>query len=160
MASARDGVKVPTWGAVEVSSDRRFELSAEPAEVWTSISRVDQYRRWWPWLLRFEARGLVTGDAWRCVVQPPLPYAVRFTVELDEVVAPGHVTARIVGDVCGTARLDLVSTAGGCEARLRSTLTPTTRLLALAAVIAPPVVRFGHDWVLDAGLRQFLQRGF
>ena len=71
---------------MEVRSDRRFRFDAAPPAFWAAIGSVDDYPRWWPWLRSFEARALAPGDEWRCTVKPPLPYVVRFTIHLDEVV--------------------------------------------------------------------------
>jgi uncharacterized protein YndB with AHSA1/START domain len=144
---------------VEITSDRRYRFDLEPEELWSAISRVDGYRRWWPWLRRFDAAGLVAGDSWACTVQPPLPYSLRFTVHLDEVVAPERVDARVSGDIVGTARLEIQAGDDGTEARLTSALAPRNGFLRMVAATARPVVRFGHDWVLDTGARQFRERG-
>lgn len=140
---------------MRVESDRRYRFPVQPGDLWAAIGDTGRYRRWWPWLRRFEGRGLVEGDRWCCVVQPPLPYPVRFTVELDEVVEGRLVAATVDGDVTGTARLEIGEHVEGCEARLVSSLAPNGRVLRVAATVAAPVVRFGHDWVLDAGARQF-----
>ena len=47
-------------------------------DVWSLISEVSQYRSWWPWLRAFDAVALAAGEEWRCEVQPPVPYLVRF----------------------------------------------------------------------------------
>ena len=36
-----------------------------------------------------------------------------------------------------------------------SELTPTSSLLRTLARLAPPVARYGHEWVLSTGLQQF-----
>jgi hypothetical protein len=54
----------------------------------------------------------------------------------------------------------VTQTDGGCEARLQSRLVPANQVLRAIATLARPVARFGHDWVLDTGLRQFRSRAF
>jgi hypothetical protein len=39
-----------------------------------------------------------------------------------------------------------------------SHLEPGNSLLRAVARLAAPVVRYGHDWVLDTGARQFIDR--
>jgi hypothetical protein len=95
----------PTAGAFV--SDRCYRFAADRWSVWTAIGSVQEYRAWWPWLRRFEANGLAVGDVWVCQIQPPVPYALRFTVTVDQVDAPSLVVATVDGDVRGTARLDL-----------------------------------------------------
>lgn len=127
-------------------------------ELWEAMVRVDDYPDWWPWLRHFEATAVEPGDRWRCRVQPPLPYSLTFDVTIADVVATERVTATITGEITGTARLDLADHPGGSEIRLTSALAPSNRLLKAVALAARPVVRFGHDWVLDTGARQFGER--
>lgn len=146
---------------MEVVSDRRYHLAAPPTEVWDALGRTDEYRLWWPWLRRFDARALEPGEEWRCTIRPPLPYVVRFSLRLDEVQAPETVTARLQGDIRGEARIDLRPTgpAGkSTELRLRAALEPGRATFGVLAQVARPVARFGHDWVLDTGARQFAAR--
>jgi hypothetical protein len=139
-------------------TDRRYHLPMAPAELWAAIAQTDDYQSWWPWLRRFDADGL-TGDAvWRCTVQPPLPYWVRFNVVLEEVCAPNTVRASITGDVVGDAHLEITEHLVGSEARLISNLEPDNGLLKAVARLAAPMVRYGHDWVIDRGARQFVDR--
>ncbi|HXY28423.1 MAG TPA: SRPBCC family protein [Acidimicrobiales bacterium] len=139
----------------------RYALPLGCDEVWALISDVRNYRRWWSWLRVFEATSLEAGDEWHCEVQPPVPYPVRFDVALELVRAPSFVQARVGGDVEGRATLTLEAagdTAPGSVATLRSSLAPGNPALRLVARVAFPVARFGHDWVMDAGARQFIAR--
>jgi hypothetical protein len=96
-----------------IATEHRYELPVDRPTIWALISDVDAYQGWWPWLRHFEAGGLAAGEEWRCEVQPPLPYAVRFRVLIDQVEAPLEVRARIEGDVIGTATLTLEEHPGG-----------------------------------------------
>jgi hypothetical protein len=142
-------------GGVQLASDRRYSFAVDVEQLWAAVADIDRYPLVWPWLRRFDARGLIAGDTWRCVVRPPLPYSVRFTIELDQVVGPSHVTATIAGDIAGVARLDLEPTADGSAIHLTSTLAPNGRAFAIFATLMRPVVSRGHDWVLDTGAAQF-----
>jgi len=146
---------------VQLASDRRFRFPVAPEVFWSAIGSTDEYARWWPWLIGFRSgaeRGLVGGDVWSCIVRPPLPYTLRFAVHLDDVEAPTLVTAHVTGDIGGHARLEVAPDGDGCTVRLISTLAPTGRAFAIVATLARPVVRRGHDWVLDTGARQFAAR--
>jgi uncharacterized protein YndB with AHSA1/START domain len=140
---------------VHVGSDRRFTFDTDRAVVWDALTRTGEYRSWWPWLRHFEAGGLVAGQRWTCVARPPLPYSVRFTVLLDEVTAPERVAATIGGDLDGRAELTIEERAAGCELRLSSQLVAARGLLRTMAVVAGPAARFGHDWLISTGARQF-----
>jgi uncharacterized protein YndB with AHSA1/START domain len=142
-------------------SEDHFRFPRPPAEVWAALVRVDAYPEWWPWLVSFDGRAFAEGERWQCVVRPPLPYQLRFDVVLDEVEEARFVTATVEGDIAGPAAIDLdPSDDGGTDLRLVSSLAPTSPLLRAAMTVAPPVVRWGHDWVLATGLRQFRDRAF
>lgn len=145
-------------GPVRVSTDRRFVLPVPPAALWAHVSRVEQFQDWWPWLRRFEGRALAADQSWRCTVQPPLPYQVRFRIDLDEVEAPVSAQARVSGDIEGWARLAIDPHPEGSDLRLLADLAPSNGFLRVAGRLAAPLVRFGHDWVLDVAVRQFRER--
>jgi hypothetical protein len=140
---------------VQVDSDRTYHFVCAPTVVWDVLVRTDEYRSWWPWLRRFERGPLEPGARWSCVVQPPLPYRVAFDLVIDEVHDGSLVTATVAGGLHGAARLELEPDGSGSVLHLAASLTPTDRLLRAVAVAAPPVARFGHDWILDTGFRQF-----
>ncbi len=140
---------------MRVASDRQYRFQAAPAAVWGSLADVGSYRSWWPWLREFDGQSLRSGDVWRCVVKPPLPYVVRFTIELAEVVEHESVDAELTGDIVGDARIEISSAPAGSEIRLTSDLRPGSRTLRGVGAIAHPLASFGHNWVLDSGARQF-----
>ncbi len=144
---------------MEVRSDRRWAFDVDAETLWSAIAALDEYRRWWPWLRRFDGRALVAGDTWECLVQPPLPYTLRFGIDIHDVVPHRLVTASVHGDITGTARLELEPDGSGCDVRLQSALAPANGVLKAIARVARPVAQFGHDWVLDTGARQFRARG-
>lgn len=143
---------------MQLTSTRQRHFDVDRPTVWAAMSRVGDVGNWWPWLRCFEGAALTTGSVWQCVVQPPLPYSLRITIALDEVIAPRLVEATVAGDVTGDARLVLEEDETGCRAVLRSRLTAQQATLQLVARLAPPLARFGHDWVLDNAAQQFAER--
>jgi uncharacterized protein YndB with AHSA1/START domain len=143
---------------VLVRSHRRHQLAIGPGALWRTLSDVGRYQAWWPWLRRFDADALAPGEVWSCEVRPPTGYAVRFAVALHEVRPAERISASISGDIAGTAQLEMAAlgTTGGTEVELVSELGPNSRWLSGLALVAGPIVRYGHDWVLDRGLDQFL----
>lgn len=127
--------------------------------MWAALTRVDQYREWWPWLRALDADCLAVGERWSCIVQPPLPYRLRFTLTLTSVTAPELVAAEIDGDITGSAQVALAPLATGCELRLTSSLAAIGSVLRLVTRRARPVAVWGHDRVLDTGVEQFRSRG-
>ena len=137
----------------------RYALPLSRDDVWALISDMDNYRGWWSWLRVFEATALEVGDRWHCQVQPPVPYPVRFDLAIEEVRSPSYVRARVAGDVEGRASLSLEPSGADADATvatLRSTLAPGNAVLRAVARLAFPLARFGHDWVMAAGARQFI----
>jgi hypothetical protein len=143
---------------MELTSDRSFTFPVAPAVLWAAIGDVGRYQVWWPWLTLFEARGLHTGEVWRCRVRPRLPYPVRFAVHLRDVEPCRRVAATVDGDLTGTAELTVAPAPGGCRVHLVSRLSPRARGLWLLTALTRPLARRGHDWILDAGARQFADR--
>jgi uncharacterized protein YndB with AHSA1/START domain len=140
---------------MHVRSDRTYLFDRPLEAVWDAIGRTDAYRARWPWLRRFDADGLAPGEEWHCTVRPPLPYVLRFSVTIEHVDEPTRIDATVAGDLCGDASLDLTPTSRGCSVRLVSALEPAGQPLRAVMVVSPWLARFGHDWVLDTGLRQF-----
>jgi len=141
-----------------ITTVHRYELRLPREEAWRLISDVSNYRNWWPWLRVFDGAALAPGEEWRCAVQPPVPYLVRFRVVIENVETGVRVQARVSGDVVGAATLRIEDTANGCTATLDSTLAPGNTALRTMSRFAGPIARFGHDWVLDSGARQFVTR--
>jgi uncharacterized protein YndB with AHSA1/START domain len=141
-----------------ITTVHQYELPLPRHEVWRLISDVSRYRTWWPWLRAFDATALDEGEEWRCQVQPPMPYLVRFGVTIEHVEPGALVRATVKGDVIGTAVLTLDDAGSGSLATLDSSLAPGNKALRLVSRFAAPVARYGHDWVLDSGARQFITR--
>src|ERR1700761_6293017 len=68
-----------------ITTVHRSELPLPRGEVWNLITQVSQYRTWWPWRRAFDGVALAAGDEWRCEVQPPVPYLVRFGMLIEHV---------------------------------------------------------------------------
>lgn len=141
-----------------IRSERTWRFDLPRDQLWEAIAQTDQYRRWWPWLRRFEALGFVEGDVWSCTVQPPLPYWLRFSVTLERVEDRALVEASVAGDIRGAATLLVADDADGSTIRLTSDLEPSAPVLQAFALAARPMVVWGHDWVLDRGVSQFRRR--
>lgn len=131
-------------------------VDASPVAVWSALADVDDYPGWWPWLRRFEARRLRDGERWSCTVKPPLPYTVSFDLVLRDVVARRSVAADVEGEITGSARVDLRRDGAGTELTLVSDLEPSRSLLVGLRRLAGPVARYGHEFIIDAALDQFV----
>ena len=138
--------------------DRRFPLSVTPAELWALLEQTERYPDWWSWLQSLDGGGLRVGDAADCVVRAPLPYSLRFTVHVEEVVTASRVVTRVSGDLSGPARLEIDPATGGCDARLVWDLELQDPVLRPLAVVTRPAMRWAHDRVVESGLAEFRRR--
>lgn len=137
---------------------RTWELEVPPDRFWATISRTGDYKTWWPWLRKFDADGFRPGAHWRAVIQSPLPYVLRVDLLLDEVVVGERLAASVTGDLQGTAELDLEPTESGSAIDVEWDMRPRSRAMQMAAVLARPLLRWSHEWVLARGLDQFRRR--
>jgi uncharacterized protein YndB with AHSA1/START domain len=138
--------------------ERTWNLDVTPERFWDTISRTAEYPQWWPWLKEFDADGMAEGARWRAEIQSPLPYVLRVELRLDEVVPAQRLAATVTGDIEGRASLDLTPTDGGSAIDIEWHMRPRSRAMQMAAVLARPLLRWSHEWVLARGLAQFRQR--
>ena len=147
------------WVMSPFQFERTWELEVSPERFWDTISRTDEYPQWWPWLRRFEADGMKEGARWRAEIQSPLPYVLHVHLVLDEVVPCKRLAATVDGDIVGHAGLSLLPTEeGGSAVEVEWEMKPRSRAMQAAAVLARPLLRWSHEWVLARGLEQFRQR--
>jgi hypothetical protein len=135
----------------------RFEFPVPPAELWAAIGRVDQFERWWGWLdaLEVEGPGLEAGSVLRGTVAPPVPYRMRVTVDLDRCVSHKLIDASVSGDLVGQAHLRLHPISGGTVAEVAWSVEMKQLPMRLAARVAYPLFRWGHDRVVEATVSGF-----
>jgi uncharacterized protein YndB with AHSA1/START domain len=138
--------------------DRRFDFAIAPDELWSTIVQTKRYPEWWSWLREFEGE-LEEGATARCVIRAPLPYSLRFTIEVTRVVAEELVETRVHGDLEGPASLELTARGDrGSVARLQWELELRDRLLRPVALLGRPAMVWAHDRIVEVGLREFERR--
>ena len=135
--------------------DRRFVFAVSPETFWTTVSRTELYPTWWTWLREFKSDGLHDGAHTECVIQAPLPYALRVGIDVERVLPPERVETRVSGDLEGPARLEITPTESGCAARLVWSLELREPWLARIARFTRPVLTWAHDRVISSGVHQF-----
>ena len=136
----------------------RFWFPVPPSEVWAAIGQFDQFERWWGWLgeLAVDGPGLQTGSVLRGTVAPPVPYRMRVAVELDRCEPERSIDASVSGDLVGDAYLILNQTSDGTVLDVAWSLEMMQLPMRVAARVAYPLLRWGHDRVVEAtvsGLR-------
>lgn len=134
-----------------------FDFPVPPEDVWDAMGHLDQYERWWWWLSEFrvEGDGLAPGSVLHGVVAPPLPYRMRLAVVLEDCLRPSRVDAVVHGDLEGWARLRLDPRDAGSRLTVEWTIEMMQHPMRLASRLAHPVLRWGHDRVVDATVHSF-----
>jgi hypothetical protein len=135
--------------------DHRFEFAVSPETFWATIARTDSYPQWWGWMRKFESDGLRDGGHTECVIQAPLPYALRVAIDVERVVPLERVETRVTGDLEGPARLEVTPTPDGCAARLVWSLDLREPWLRRFALVGRPVLGWAHDRIISIGVHQF-----
>lgn len=140
-----------------IEYDHTFTFGVPVAEVWETMVQVDRFSSWWSWLHEFsvEGEGLVHGTVLHGIVEPPLPYRMRLDVVVDELVPERMITAFVHGDLEGVARLTFDGGGGETRARATWTIEMMQRPMRMAARVAYPLLRWGHDRVVDATVDGF-----
>ena len=135
----------------------RFEFPVPPDEVWSAVEDLERLETWWGWLgeFRMEGPGLAAGSVLHGVVAPPLPYRMRVRVELVDCDPPQRIDAAVAGDLVGQARLTLEPTGAGTRARVAWEVEMMQRPMRMACRVAFPLLRWGHDRVVDATVAGF-----
>lgn len=141
-----------------------FRFSVPPELVWDAIERTDEFERRWGWLdeFRLHGAGLQSGAVLLGVVSPPLPYHMRVRVELEDCVRPSSIEAAVHGDLEGRASLRLVPQQALEESEASATIVSVDwriemmqRPMRIAARVGYPLLRWGHDRVVDATVSGF-----
>lgn len=135
-----------------------FDFPLSPAALWDALSDPHRFPAWWGWWLHdfgIEGDGLVDGAVLRGTVAPPVPYRMRVQVHLERCTAPRHIEATVSGDLRGPARLDLVPIDAGTRAEVAWRVEMMQRPMRLAARVAHPLLRWGHDRVVEATVAGF-----
>lgn len=140
-----------------------FDFELPPEAMWDVLEHSERFETWWGWLHEFRLDGgpLQAGSVLRGLVSPPVPYEMRVRVVLDQVHRPERIDAHVEGDLEGSAGLLLAPRGDGTRAAVRWTIEMKQRPMRIAARLAPPLMRWGHDRVVEAtvaGFRRNLRR--
>ena len=138
----------------------RFTFPVPPLELWAAIERIDQFERWWNWLgdLELDGHGLCPGSVLRGTVAPPVPYRMSVAVELDRCLPGQLIDAEVSGDLAGDASLRLEPDGPqgqGTVAEVEWSLEMRQLPMRVAARFAYPLLRWGHDRVVEATVAGF-----
>ncbi|HUZ43930.1 MAG TPA: SRPBCC family protein [Acidimicrobiales bacterium] len=134
-----------------------FLFPVTPEALWSAIEDMEHFEGWWSWLSEFEldGDGLRSGSVLRGVVSPPVPYRMTVRVDLEHCDPPGRIDAVVHGDLEGPARLTLKAEGDGTRADVSWRIEMTERRMRVAARLAGPLLRWGHDRVVETTVRGF-----
>jgi hypothetical protein len=146
--------------ACVIEYDATFVFPVSVAQLWATMARVDCYASWWSWLDEFSAdgAGLEPGTVLHGIVVPPLPYRMRLDVVVEDCVPERCITALVHGDLEGAAQLTFDGDDAETRAHATWTIEMMQRPMRMAARIASPLLRWGHDRVVDATVDGFRRR--
>jgi carbon monoxide dehydrogenase subunit G len=135
----------------------RFSFPVPPEHVWAAIERLDRFESWWSWLgqLQVDGTGLQEGSVLRGTVSPPVPYRMRVEVELQRCIPCQLIDARVTGDLAGDAHLRIQPDGSSTVTDVDWSLEMLQRPMRVAARVAFPLLRFGHDRVVDGTVSAF-----
>ncbi|MGH9016621.1 MAG: hypothetical protein ACRDY1_02625 [Acidimicrobiales bacterium] len=134
-----------------------FDFAVAPEAMWRTLEHSERFEGWWAWLGEFRLDGgaLAAGAVLHGLVSPPVPYRMRVDVVLDACTPPEQIDATVRGDLVGDAHLHLAPAGAGTRADVAWTVEMTQRSMRMAARLASPLLRFGHDRVVDATVSAF-----
>jgi hypothetical protein len=147
-----------------IEYERSFGFPVSPRRLWAAISQFDSFCSWWSWLHEFSVDGdaLVPGTVLHGVVEPPLPYRMRIDVVVDHCEPPRRLGATVHGDLEGAAALSFNGDNHDTVVHATWSVEMMQVPMRLAARFGRPVLRWGHDRVVDAtvaGFRRHLSDG-
>jgi hypothetical protein len=118
---------------------------------------LDQFERWCGGLgkVRIVGDGLRRGSVLRGSVAPPVPYRMQLWVDLRRCLPERLIDAAVHGDLEGTAHVVLKPEGGGTSVDVVWRVEMMQRPMRLAARVAYPFLRWGHDRVVEATIRGF-----
>jgi carbon monoxide dehydrogenase subunit G len=135
-----------------------FVFDVTPGELWSSIEHAEQFESWWPWLHEFTLEGgeLRSGAVMHGVVAPPLPYRMHVDVELANCRRPTAIDAVVQGDLRGNASMRIRHNGSrGCTVEATWSVEMMQTPMRIASRFAHPLLRWGHDCVVEITVRSF-----
>ena len=149
------------WSGAALHYTGEFWFPVQIDDFWRLIENFDQYQAWWPWLQAFGAdrAGLVSGNILTGTIVPPVPYRIRLQARLRTCERPSLTEASITGDLRGHASLSFDELRGGTRVQAAWTLEMASTPMRIAARVARPLARWGHDRVVEMAVSGICRRG-
>ncbi|MFQ3662497.1 MAG: SRPBCC family protein [Chloroflexaceae bacterium] len=132
-----------------------WQIAAPVAPVWTAITEVERWPRWWRGVeavvrLRDGDRQGI-GAIHRYTWKSKLPYRLSFTMETTRVEPLQRIEGYAQGELQGTGRWTFTETAQGTTVRYDWHVRTTKAWMNLIAPLARPLFVWNHDVVMARG---------
>jgi hypothetical protein len=140
-----------------IEYSERFSFPVTPDVFWSVLEDSGRFESWWGWLtdFRVEGDGLRLGSVLSGVVTPPLPYRMQLRVVVVGCAPRESLDAEVHGDLEGHARLSLEPDGNETVAAVTWTVEMQQRSMRLGARVAAPLLRWGHDRVVELTVASF-----
>lgn len=126
-----------------------WDLPATPEAVWQAITRPADWPRWWPAVTSVEVVDPGGPDGVGTVVRyrlrAPLGYRLAVQTRVEEVVPGRLLVARVVGQLDGTGRWEILPGPDGVRLDQLWEVTTTRGWMRRLAPVARPAFRWSHD---------------
>lgn len=134
-----------------------FWFPVRPDELWETIEQFDRFESWWVWLRNFDADTdkLVADNVLHGTIHPPVPYRLHLDIRLEACRRPHVVQATIDGDARGSAEIRMEPVDDGTLVAVVWTLDMMSTPLRIAALVAYPLMQWGHDRVVEMAVAGF-----
>jgi hypothetical protein len=141
----------------DVSYSGSFEFDSSPEELWTALQRVDLFESWWPWIRDVSLTGdaLSLGSVISFVIDPPIPYRLRVTVNVVESVDGTFLAGDVTGDLHGTGSLRFAESGDGATATTEWKVEVSNPALRTVIRLARPFLLWAQRWAVEVSLRGF-----
>jgi uncharacterized protein YndB with AHSA1/START domain len=142
-------------------TDWTFVAPIDP--VWKIITDVGRLPEWWPMFkqaaLRGEDRTLRVGQTVDCVVRAALPYSLRFSLEITDLVPPTKMRLQSRGDLSGWGQWDLRAEGDKTAVIYTWDVSLTRPVLAVLSGLpfARATLQRNHDVVMSQGFENLQQ---
>lgn len=143
-----------------VSYDGAVQVGAAPSQVWAALENLEAVREWSAWVDRIDMvpDHLESGTVLSVSIVTPLPFRVRVQMVIGECVADRLIVAAVDGDLRGSARLRLNPDGAATRGEVSWSLEMRHGAMRAMAVMAGPLLRWGHDVVAEATIASLTRR--
>lgn len=133
-----------------------FSFPLSPRQMWQELERPDRLTGRWRYVdVRRVDPTLEQGAELTCVIKPRVPFRMLLDVIVREVTHGELIGVEFRGDLRGRGELRLEPDGEGTLADVWWRFEIMQRGVRAAARHVHPLLRWGHDWIVEAAVRSF-----